>query len=349
MKKFTPYIIVFICLIAGVSYFIYEYSPSTMEKKESEFAVRNIDDITKIRLTDLRGNEVILTRKGKKWIVNGQYDVNDMSKDLLLTAIQKVEAQYRSPENSERNVLKDMAREHNKCEIYLNGEDKPSKVYIIGGSTADGKGTYMIMERNGQMAAHSYVTYIPGMNAYLTTRYFPAVEGWRSIWIYRDNDQTIQSLKVEYNREKQKSFEIRRVATDSFVIANSDGQVLQQPKQKFIHQYLNFYGELPLEGFKNKDTLARDTILPTEPFCTISLKRTDKTETNVILYYIPVNEQTHVQFDDEGRKLLYDIEHYYLLFNDKKDFGLIQYYTWGKVLHNYDDFFSKPEAPAKPK
>jgi hypothetical protein len=345
MKKFIPHIIVFICLIAGVSYFVYEYSPSTLEKKESDFAVRNMDDVTRIRLTDLKGNLVELTKKGKKWIVNGQYDVNDMTKDLLFTAMQKVEVKYRSPENSEKYVMKDMADEHNKCEIYFNGEDKPSKVYYIGGPTADGKGTYMIMERNGQMAAHSYVTYIPGINAYLTTRYFPSLEDWRSIWVYRDNDRTIQFLKVYYNREKQKSFEITRVAADSFVIINSDGLVLKQPKQKFIHQYLNFYDGLPLETFKNRDTAARDTIVPTEPFCTITLKRVDKTESTVILYYIPVNEQTHVQFDDEGRKLLYDIEHYLMLFNDKKDFGMVQFYTWGKVLRSYDDFFIRPEAP----
>jgi hypothetical protein len=96
--------------------------------------------------------------------------------------------------------------------------------------------------------------------------------------------------------------------------------------------------------FKNNDTLARDTAINTaEPFCTISLKRVDGTASTVVIYYIPVNDQTRVQFDEKGRKLLYDIEHYYLLFNDKKDFVLIQYYVWGKVLHSYQEFFVKPE------
>ena len=342
MKKFLPYIIILGVLIAGVGYFIYEFSPSTLEKKESDFAVRKMEDITKIRLSDTKGHEVILTRKDKKWIVNGQYDINEATKDLLFTAIQKVETDYRSPDKAEPIVLKDMAVLHNKCEVYLNNEDKPSKVYYVGGPTADGQGTYMIMEREGKMAQHSYVTHVPGLSAYLTERYYPALERWRSIWVFHDNDQTIQSLKVTYNRELQKSFEITKVGKDSFALANSDGQMLEQPKQRFIHQYLNFYDGLPLEIFENTNTAARDTVTPNEPFCTITMKRVDGKESTHIIYYIPINEQTRVQYDDNGRKLLYDIEHYYILFNDKKDFALIQYYTWGKILHSYEDFFVKP-------
>ena len=101
MKKFIPYIIVFVCLLAGVSYFLYQYSPSTMEKKEADFAVPNVGDITKVKLSDVNGNTMVLTRKEKTWIVNGKYEVNDVARDLLFTAIQKVETNYPTPANGE--------------------------------------------------------------------------------------------------------------------------------------------------------------------------------------------------------------------------------------------------------
>ena len=343
MKKFLPYIIVFLCLLAGVAFFFYQYSPSTLEKKESEFAVPNVGDITQVVLSDVNGNKAVLTRKGKIWMVNGKYEINEGSRDLLFTAIQKVETNYPTPQNAEATVLKDMSTLRNKCEIYLNNEPTPSKVYYVGGPTADGLGTYMIMERNGQMARHSYVTHIPGFNAYLTGRYYPLEEHWRSIWIFRDNHASVESLKVFYHREKQKSFEINRVSKDSLVILNSDGKSLEQPKQRFIDQYLDFYNGLSLEQFENKNP-ARDTIVPTEPFCTITMKRMDKTESAVTIYYIPVSDLTRVQFDEQGHKMLYDIEHYFALFNNKQDFVLIQFYTWGKVLRSYQDFFVKPTA-----
>lgn len=341
MKKFLPYIIILTILIAGVAYFLYENSPSTLEKKESEFAVKNVGDITHVRLSDTQGRVINLELKDKKWIVNGKYEVNEAARDVLFTSIQKIETNYRSPENAEKYVLKDMGASHTKCEIFLNNEDKPSKVYYVGGPTADGKGTYMIMERDGQMARHSYVTYVPGVDAFLTGRYYADEERWRSIWIFRDNSHSIESVKVTYPREKQKSFEIKTVAKDSFVIANSEGQVLEQPKQRFIHQYLDFYDGLSLEAYANKEP-AKDTILPTEPYSIIEMKRQDKTASTVTLFYIPVNDRTRVQYDEVGNRLLYDPEHYYAQFNDKKDFALVQFYTWGKVLRNYQDFFVKP-------
>jgi hypothetical protein len=346
MKKFLPYLVIFLCLIGGVSYFLYEYSPSTLEKKESDFAVPDMSAVTRIKLSDTKGNMVDLTKKDNKWIVNGKYEINEATRDILFTTMQKLETNYRSPENAEKYVLKDMGTSHTKCEIYTNG-DEPSKIYYVGGPTADGKGTYMIMERNSRMAGHSYVTHVPGVDAYLTGRYYALEERWRSIWIFRESSESVQSVKVNYVREKQKSFEITRVAKDSFIIANSEGQVLEQPKQKFIHQYLDFYDGLSLESFENTDP-AKDTILPMEPFCIIHMKRINKPEQEVILYYIPVNDRTHVQFDEQGNKLLYDPEHYLALFKDKKDFVLIQFYTWGKVLRNYQDFFIKPAAPKAP-
>lgn len=346
MKKFLPYILVFICLLAGVTFFFYQYSPSTMEKKEADFAVPNVGDITKVKLTDVNGNTMVLTRKDKTWIVNGKYEVNEAARDLLFTAIQKVETNYPTPANGEANVLKEMSTLRNKCEVYLNNSEQPSKVYYVGGPTADGKGTYMIMEHDGRMARHSYVTHVPGVDAYLTGRYYPQEEHWRSVWIFRENNEKIQALKVNYNREKQKSFEIKRIAKDSFVIANSEGQFLEQPKQRFIRQYLDFYDGLSIEQFENKNP-ARDTILPNEPYCTITMKRMDNSESTVVLYYIPVDETTRVQFDEQGHKMLYDVEHFYLLFNDRKDFGKVQFYTWGKVLRSYQEFFVKPGQTAK--
>ena len=342
MKKLLPYLIILLLLGGGVSYFVYYYSPSTLEKKESQFAVRKIESITRLILTDIKGGKLTLTRgKDRKWVVNGKYDINEEAEGLLFTAIQKMETQYPVPTNAQPIVLRDMSKERTKCEIYT-GDDKPSLVYYVGGATADGTGTYVITEIDGQMAHRPYVVHIPGMEAYLSSRYRTDEEYWRSRWVFRDNDVTIQSVSVYYNQEKQKSFTISKAgAKDSFVIANSDGIVGEQPKQRFIHQYLEFFSGLSLEAFENNNPI-KDTIFRSEPFCTVSMKRSDNTQTKVEMFYMPISDQSRVQFDDNGRKLLYDVEHYYLGMNDRKDLGLVQYYVWGKALRSYSEFFVKP-------
>lgn len=348
MKKFTPHLILLCCLAAGVAYFVYQYSPSTLEKKESDFAVHHIDKVSHIRLQDEKGNKVDLTRKGKKWMVNGQYDINEESQALLFAALQKVETMYQAPLSAEPVIMGDISKQRIKCEIYENNDEQPAKVYYVGGPTADGSGTYMIKEIDGRMARHPYITHIPGVNAYLTTRFFPLLDRWRTVWVLRDNDQSIASLKLEYLREKQKSFEIKTAAKDSFLIYDSEGRAGDQPKQRYIHQYLEFYASLPVEQFENK-ALPRDTILPMQPYCHLNLKRKDNSSSDIIVYYMPIHDQSRVQFDEEGRRLLFDPEHYFILFNDQKDFAMIQYYTWGKVFRSYQDFFVKPVSLPDPK
>lgn len=345
MKKLLPYIIILAVLAAGVGFFLYQYSPSTLAKKESEFAVRDIESISKINITDIKGRKVTLTHEGRRWVVNGKYDINEESQGLLFTAIQKMETQYPVPVNAQPVVSKDMNKERYKCEIYTGG-DKPYKVYYVGGPTADATGTYIIMEIDGRVATRPFVVHIPGMDSYLTSRFYTDEDYWRTKWVFRDNDMTVQSVSVTYNQELQKSFTITRVEKDSFIIASGEGIVeVKQPKQRFIHQYLEFFEGLSLEAFENKN-VAKDSILRGEPFCTISMKRVDKTQTKVELFHIPINEMSRVQFDDQGRKLLYDVEHYYLGMNDRKDMGLVQYYVWGKALRSYGEFFPKPGMPA---
>lgn len=341
MKKLLPYIAILALLAGGVAFFLYRYSPSTLAEKESEFAVRDVDAISKIVLTDVRSQKVTLTKEGNRWLVNGKYGINEESLALLFTAIQKMETQYPVPEKAQPVVLNDMARKRFRCEIYTGG-NKPTKVYYVGGPTADGTGTYVIMEIDGQPASRPYVVHIAGINAYLTSRYYVNEEYWRTKWVYRDNAATIKKLSVTYNFEKQKSFSLTRVgARDTFVITNSDGLADAQPRQRFIHQYLEFFDGLSLEAFENTNPI-KDTILGMQPFCTIQMKRVDDTETNVEIFYMPVNEHSRQQFDDNGRKLLYDVEHYYIAMDGRKDFGLIQYYVWGKALRSYQDFYVRP-------
>jgi hypothetical protein len=346
MKKYWPYILILVALGAGVGYFLYAYSPDTLAKKESDFGVHDLDDVYQIRLTTAKNETLLLTQTDKKWMVNGKYEPDEDMLRRFLSVIQHVEAKFPAPTNAQPIVLKDLAKQHVKCEISLKGDKTPSKVYYVGGPTADGTGTFMIMELDGKMATQSYVTHINGQTSYLTGIYAPMEERWRTKWVYRDNNSTIRSVKIEYHREHQKSFEITKVAKDSFVIANSEGKVEQQPKQKFIQQYLNFFESLSMESYENKNP-KRDSILMDQPFCTVSLERNDGKRLQSILYYAPVSVKTMVKFDDNGRPLKYDIEHYYALINDKSDFVLMQYYVWGKALRSYDDFFRRPAQAAK--
>ena len=51
-----------------------------------------------------------------------------------------------------------------------------------------------------------------------------------------------------------------------------------------------------------------------------------------------VNKRSKTQFDDRGQRVKYDVDRLFALMNNGKDFVIIQYYVFGKILLGYDDF-----------
>lgn len=342
MKNFLPYIIIVAVLGSALGYFAYTFAPSTLEKEESNFAFKNIEDISEIRLSDNTGTKISLTKnEDEQWVADKQYEVGEMPLGLLLEAVQKVQVFGNVPANGVENAMRDLVRKHQKIEIYT-GSKKPSKVYYIGGATLNGEGTYMLMEVNGEPAKKPYITYIPGVRAYLTSRYDAALLHWRSIWVYNTNSANIKAVSVTYhNVDSLQSFSLEKKENGEYNFYNFQKEFAQeQPKKLRVSQYLDFYQGLSIEAFKN-DYNGKDSIMAKGKFCTISLTDLSGKTKTAELYRAPVTEASMVRTDPNGRPLKFDLEHFYVLYNDKKDFGIAQYYVWAKALRAYDEFLTK--------
>ena len=341
MKKFLPYILILLVLGGALGYFLYTNAPSTLEKRECDFAVKDLRPVSKVLLTDEKGRKIELKKSDKDvWMVNGAYEANDEALNLLFSAMQRMTVRGSVPLNGVENVLRELLKKHARIEIYTSG-DKPEKVYYVGGPTLDDKGTYMIMEIEGKMANRPYITYIQGLDAYLTSRYNADSLYWKTRWVYRNTSANIKSVAVEYKDEPANSFYINKNSAGLFEIENYKHEKEVQPKQTYIEQYLDFYGQVSVEAFKNSFA-GKDSILKTEPFCVVTVVDNDGDAHQSVLYHTPITDDSRVLADEEGRPLKFDIEHFYALYNNGKDFAMVQYYVWNKVLRRYEDFYRKP-------
>lgn len=327
-------------VLAFVGVMIYQNLPANLEKKESDFSFKQTDKISKIVLTNEKGGKAVITKNKKgEWIFGDQYPVGDEPIGLLLEVFNRAETLGPVPVAAVKNVLLELNQKHFKVAIYTDDE-KAEKTYYIGGPTLNNQGTYMIMELDGKMASKPYITYIPGQKAYLTSRFDTDTLHWRSPWIFPYVLPDIAEVSVVYHNDKNRSFFIKQESPDSFSIANADGNKTNQPKQAYIQQYLSFYGSISLEAYLNKN-IAKDTIPPLGPYCTVTLKTKDGFTQQAILYQKPISEASRVLFDEQNRPLKYDIEYYYLHFNQKKDFAIVQHYVWNKILRSYQEFFGR--------
>lgn len=346
MKKYLPYLLILALLAGAAGWFLYRYSPSTIEKIESNFAVDDVQAIHRIVLKAVDGHQMELTHEPQGWLIDHTYPVNEATLSLLMTAIQKVRPKNVVPPTMLENVLKDMHQSSTRIEIY-DGANALMKAYTVGGPTSNGEGTFMILEVDGHPAKQAYITGIPGQPSYLTQRYYPSLDNWRNRWVFREDHSSIEALQVNYHQKPDRSFELQRISgTDSFVMKQHGVLADEQPKQRHVWQYLDFYAAISMEAYENKNPI-KDSILRQNPYCTITVKAKNKSVEEAVLYYMPLNERSVTRVDSEGRPLLYDSEHFYATVHNGHDFVLVQYYVWGNILRQYSEFYLKPGTNKK--
>ncbi len=327
-------------VVAG--WFIKSQSKSTIDAREGNFAVKDVQDITKVVLTDVSKNRVELKYTNGKWFVNGKYEARPDLVDQLNDAITHVTSLAPVPSNAHNKVVTSLMSEHVRVEVFDKDNDL-LKCYWVGGATADGKNTYMLLETNGKPAARPHMTYIPGFRGYLTSRYNTDAETWRSRVVFNYSRSDIKNVTVDYSQDAQKSFSVTQIADDSFSVAPLDDKyrIHEVYLQKYVRQYLDFYSSVYLEAFDNSYSL-RDSVINIKPLITISV--TDKNnKINVVkMFHMPRSKRSKTQFDNLGNYLPYDIDHYHATVNNGQDFAIVQHYVFGKLLRNYRDFFFRP-------
>lgn len=342
MKKYLPYIAVILVFGAALVWFANTQAFETVTQREGNFAVKKAASITRIVLDDTDKRHIELKLNNGKWHVNNTYPAREELITQLLDAITRVTSLTPVPSNAHDNVMRQLLTRHIKVQVFTGKNDKPEKVYYVGGATVDNKGTYMLLEIDGTPASRPHITYLPGFYGYLTPRFEMDAEVWRSRVLFNETAGDIQKLTLTYSNEENKSFSIERVAADSFVVkpVNEKFRIEKTYEQKYVKQYLSFYHSIYVEAYDN-GLASKDSIRQTQPYCVFEIQKTDGSVKKVTLYYMPINKRSKAEYDRAGNELLHDVDHYYADINGK-DFAIVQYYVFGKLFRSYQDFFFKP-------
>ena len=337
-KNRTSLIITALLVLASLYFLFFRDSFSTLGQKDNDFAVQDTAAITKIFMADKDNRTVTLTRvKGGEWMVNKKYKVRSDAISTLLFTIKMVTVENIIDPTGVPNVIKALASGAIKVEIYEG--DKRVKVYYVGGPTADQLGTYMLLanQETGKNVKEPYITYIPGFNGYLSTRYFINQDDWRDRTIFRYYPYALKTVKLTYP-QSDSGFTVNVLGRNRFSLSNSAGQPVPVFDTIAVKQYLTYYQdvewELTVEGAKNKDS-----ILNSPPIAIMNVTDTTGKLTTVKLF----NKKTPPEdVQKYGKVYKYDPDQMFALVNGK-DFVMVQYFVFGKMLENIK-YFLAPEV-----
>ncbi len=332
--KNTVLLLLLFLLVGSLTFYFFkkEDKKTTILTEDGDFAVKNIDEIRKIRLSDKNGTTTVLEKKSNHWQVNEQWKANPNAINNLLETIQRVSIKYIPPRAAVPNILKDIATNKIKVETY-NQTNRLLKSYYVGGVTNDELGTHMIMVG----ATAPFVTHIPGFEGTLRARYLLDEYDWRDKTIFQEKIDNIQSLSIEYPKQKNKSFllERRDGAYEVLPFYESTPKYNRTVEKGLIEKYLVGYDHLVAEAFENNNPL-RDSISRLLPFSTIRLKTVSGAEKELRLYPIVKTAKNGQQILNQNGKPL--VEKYFASVNGE-DFMLIQHLVFGKILWAYEAFF----------
>ncbi len=330
MKPILILVLAFGLLGAG-AYFALDYqkkkSAGSSISPDMDFAVQNPADIYRIFLADKSGKTALLERNEKGWTYNKTMEARQTAVDLLLETMSKIRVNYVPPEAAEPTIIKSIAAEGIKVELYNKAGEK-IKVYYVGGVTPDETGTYMMMEG----ADKPYVIHVPSMRGSVRVQYRLEEDEWRSRMIFEEKVDQIQSIAVEYPQNKSESFKLDKVDEGEYQITPfySTTPPSKVPQKKgSAEAYLITFEKLGAEAIE-KTNPVKDSIMNMVPFAIITLKNTQGIEKKVEFW--PVD-----QLEEQGR--LYNIR--YLAKCSWGPLMLVQHHVFGPAFRGYSMFFTK--------
>lgn len=334
MKNINIILLIAVLVLGGGAYwFLNNKNGTNLSGYDYDFAVKDTANVYKIFLADRTGKQVTLTREdAQNWKVNGKYKARHDVMQNLLQTIAKVELMYRLPRNAVENVVKDIASNGIKVEIY-NKSNKKLKSYYVGGVNMDESGTNMMMED----ANEPYVTHIPSFNGALRVRYFTDELDWRDRMIYTLQPEDIKSVSVEYPLQKIKSFKLLKDGKNYQIepLFSLTPRINQEPVKGLAESFLTGFKFLGAEGFENGYTNL-DSLKATVPFVIMNVENTEGVSKILKLHpIVPRNADGSLIVQNEGHVV---VEKYFGE-ADNNDIYLIQHVVFEKVFWAYESFF----------
>ncbi len=333
MNKTFLYLLLLICVGAAV-YFLVLDTPYTGDS-ETAFTIRDSADVGKIFLADKQGNQILLEREeGGAWLLNGAYRPIPYNVEMLLTTLIKQTARYPVPQASHNRVIRSLAADGIKVEVYRHSGRK-IKTFYVGGQSGSSDGSYMILEG----ADRPFVVGIMGVVGYLKPRYSTQLTDWRDRPVFRYKPEEIQSISIDYEDHPLNNFEVVRTASGQWELKAHEALLALGVREQRVQDFVGFFEALNHEGFL-VGLPKMDSIIASLPrYGTVELVDRDGQAHALDVYWMPLDQRSkNLEYYDEHVKDGYDADRFYGVLRPSMDTVIIQHYSFGKVFRKAYEF-----------
>jgi hypothetical protein len=318
----------------------------TLSDEEKNFAVKDTGAITKIFLANSYEEQTLLERKNDAWIVNEKYDIVQDNIADLLNCIYNITLKDIVPKSMRSNINKRMASGSTKVEIYYDDHHiklwkvklfkyTNKKTYYIGQPTMDNMGTYAIMEGS----AVPCIVYLPGFRGFVTPKYTPSEDGWRSHNIVRLKMAKIREISSVDFVNPANSFRIVRNGNRHFDIVTSDKQSLSQYDTLRLLDFLSDFRDLNYESMAIDLSAGKKDTIFSRKFKEVCIEDVDGNKTTITMFRLEDELSDEYSHDIDFMES-YNRDRFYAVINENnEEIVRCQYFVFDRIVQPID-FFS---------
>jgi hypothetical protein len=285
MKKIIV-LIAALGVIGGLAWFAMSLSQShgKSDTELIEFAIKDVETVDRVKITDRFGQEYELIKKGDTWTDKKGGCVTQKKVEWVLDAFRNIEFKGYLPDNSLDQFTKIMSAQHIKVEIFQEGEW--TKTWFIGPATQDHYGQVMLLE-DSKLGKSGFPVqmHLKNMKGIIEPRFHADPKQWMCTDIFTLELDEIKSVDVKFNDEPERSFKVDKKGNNIDVY--QQGKLLSgvntQAAYKYLHNYQNIHWET---ANYQLDLKAIDSMKRTVPFCVMTVKETNGNATKLRMYRI---------------------------------------------------------------
>ena len=327
MKR-NIYLLIGVLLAAAVVFYIYKNKgdkSTTIDRAESNFKIENISTIGRIILTQKDGTRSDLKRAGDHWTINDHHRVRQSNIDHLLNGIKQQHLDHIPNRAATEHIIPSMAVSGIHVEIF-DLEGKELLNYYVGGVTQDERGTFFMKEGSSQ----PYCLIQPGFDGGMRARYALAPIDWRDVRFWMEDNDKIDTLKVDYPKQHQHSFVAYKKGMGYEVepMYSTTPRLKGDPSNE-VKSYLTILSQLACEDYLN-DAQEKDSILQMVPWLEIKMIYPDRTSA---LKFYPVGAPGTSEFSPTVSR--------YFIHYEGKDFMIGQHEVLKGAFRSYGYFFGQ--------
>lgn len=333
MKKNRSLLVVlFLLILVGFSIYVYKTKNklSTVDEDARNFSFKDTAAITKIFIADKDGAQASVERTPKGWVVNNKFPCRSEAILNLLEVVKNVEVKNPVPKEAKENVIKFMSANAVKVEIYTG--DELVKQYYVGHETDDSQGSYMLLTDvdSGKNFDSPFACFIPGFVGFLQPRFIARENEWRDRVVINYIPPQLKQIKVQhFDLPIDSSFVIDLQNTTTFNLSDLKGNAIPFDEGK-MKQYLAYFQNISYEVLiTGKNKKLQDSLSTQQAFSVITVTTNDLRKETFTFYRKPFIGDVNPEL---GIKYNYDPDRMYLKFAYDKEWALVQYFVFGKLL-----------------